>query len=829
MADRKIPAVLALKQFRDKAAGLADLLNWSHLVDDGIVLGKDGSLLAGWFYRGPDSASSTDAERNWLVARINAALSRLGSGWATWCVSARLPAAAYPALEASHFPDALSRLVDEERRRRFLAEGAHFETECALLVQFIPPLRRRSRITELMYDTDPTAEPVSPASRVLTQFKKALADVEDAMGDAVQLRRMGSYFEPDSAGREHLRDHLVNFLHFCLTGELVALKLPPGAAYLDGVLGGRELSPGDTPFLGNAMDGRFIACVAIEGFPAASYPGVLEVLDGLALPFVWSSRMLFLDQHEALAELRRYRRKWRQQVRGFWTQVFRTQGGHINEDAVGMTQQADAAIADASSGLLAFGFYTPVIVLMDPDRTALIENARLVVREIQRIGFTARIETINAMEAWLGSLPGHAVPNIRRPLIHTANLADLLPLSSVWTGAESNPSPLYPPGSPPLLHAATTGATPFRVNLHVGDVGHTLIFGPTGAGKSTLLCTIALQARRYAGVTICAFDKGRSMLATVRACGGQHHDIATDVRGPSLCPLSVLDSTADVAWAEDWLATCFELQAGRPPTPGERDAIHRAVMLLREPGSERTLTHLVAQVQDETIRDALRFYTLEGPLHRMLDAEHDGLADSRFLVFEIDDLMAMKEQAAIPVLLYLFRRFERSLRGQPAFLLLDEAWVMLGHPVFRAKIREWLKVLRKANCAVVLATQSLSDAARSGLMDVLIESCPTKIFLPNEEAATAGTSEHPGPRDLYEAMGLNETQIEIIRTATKKRHYYLVSPQGRRLFDLGLGPVALAFAGVSSKEDVARIDQLSEAEGERWPFAWLDERGAAYA
>jgi len=79
---------------------------------------------------------------------------------------------------------------------------------------------------------------------------------------------------------------------------------------------------------------------------------------------------------------------------------------------------------------------------------------------------------------------------------------------------------------------------------------------------------------------------------------------------------------------------------------------------------------------------------------------------------------------------------------------------------------------------VVLATQSLSDAARSGILDVLIESCPTKIFLPNEAAGTAGTPEHPGPRDLYEAMGLNETQIDIIRTAAKKRHYYLVSPKG---------------------------------------------------
>jgi type IV secretion system protein VirB4 len=378
------------------------------------------------------------------------------------------------------------------------------------------------------------------------------------------------------------------------------------------------------------------------------------------------------------------------------------------------------------------------------------------------------------------------------------------------------------------MHAATTGATPFRINLHVADVGHALVFGPTGAGKSVLLCMIALQALRYPGVTICAFDKGRSMWATATACRGRHYDVARDGAGPSFCPLSVLESEADMAWAEDWIATCFELQAGRAPVPHEREAVHRAMTLLRS-SSDRTLTHFVAQVQDETVRAALRYYTLEGTLGRLLDAEEDGLSDGHFVVFEIEELMAMGERNLIPVLLYLFRRFERWLKGQPAYLLLDEAWVMLGHPVFRAKIREWLKVLRKANCAVILATQSLSDASRSGILDVLIESCPTKIFLPNEEAATSGTPEHPGPRDLYEAMGLNETQIEIIRTATKKRHYYLVSPEGRRLFDLGLGPIALSFAGISSKDQVAHLRGLVERAGERWPFAWLEDQGVEYA
>jgi type IV secretion system protein VirB4 len=810
--------VLALKHFRDKAAGVADLLNWAALFEDGIVQCKDGSLLAAWYFQGPDIQSSTHYERDWLTARINAALSRLGGGWATWTEAVRTPAAAYPPADLSHFPDPVSRLVDEERRRQFMREGVHFESRYVLVVQYTPPLRRKSKAADLIYDDDPV-ERQSPANRILQGFRKAIDDFEDAIGDAVRLDRMRSYVVTDRHGREHLRDELVNYLHFALTGEPIELNIPPAGAYLDAVLGGRELWAGDTPKLGE----RFIACVAIEGFPMESWPQILDCLDHLAIAYRWSSRMIYLDQHEMLGELRKFRRKWKQQVRGFVSQVFRTPGGTVNEDALLMTQEADTAIAKTSSGLVGAGYFTPVVVLMGADRAELVENARLVLREILREGFAARVETINTMEAWLGSLPGHTIPNIRRPLVHTDNLADLLPTASVWAGRDTCPCPYYPKGSPPLAHAATVGGTPFRLNLHQGDVGHTLLFGPTGSGKTTLLCTVAMQALRYRGMRIWSFDYKRGMLATSKACGGAHFDIAGDHGGPAFCPLSVLDSDSDMAWAEDWIATCFELQTGKAPSPVERDSIHKAMTLLRAEDSERTLTHFVAQVQDETIRAALRYYTLEGTLGRLLDAENDSVRYGRFMVFEMEDLLALSEKAAVPVLLYLFRRFEKSLDGTPSLLILDEAWMMLGTTTFREKLHAWLRLLRSKNCAVIMATQNLSDAARSQMMDVLVEACPTKIFLPNEEAGTEASA------GFYRAFGLNETQIEIIRTATKKKHYYLVSPEGRRLFDLGLGPVALAFAGATSPEDISRIRQLERVHGGEWPFAWLEEQGVEYA
>ncbi len=183
--------------------------------------------------------------------------------------------------------------------------------------------------------------------------------------------------------------------------------------------------------------------------------------------------------------------------------------------------------------------------------------------------------------------------------------------------------------------------------------------------------------------------------------------------------------------------------------------------------------------------------------------------------------MNLGDKNLVPVLTYLFRRIEKSLDGSPTILVLDEAWVMLGHPVFRAKIREWLKVMRKANCAVILATQSLSDARNSGILDVLTESCPTKVFLPNASAEDSSQNE------LYLCMGLNLKQISIIKNSTPKQDYYIVSPHGRRKVQLALKSKALAFVGASDKESIARIRELAKQYGpEHWQEEWLRERAA---
>lgn len=149
-------------------------------------------------------------------------------------------------------------------------------------------------------------------------------------------------------------------------------------------------------------------------------------------------------------------------------------------------------------------------------------------------------------------------------------------------------------------------------------------------------------------------------------------------------------------------------------------------------------------------------------------------------------------------------------------LILEEAWVFLDHPVFAARIREWLKVLRKKNVSVVFATQSLSDIADSAIAPDLIESCPSRLFLPNPRATETQQLE------AYRRFGLNDTQVSLIAQATPKRDYYFQSPSGNRLFDLTLGPVALAFCGASSPEAIARANALvTNLGGQDFASAWL--------
>jgi len=803
-----------LDRHRSRAIGFADLLVYAAVVEEGVIVGKNGSLMAAWIFRGEDTASSTDAEREHVSHRINQALSRLGNGWMIHVDAVRKPSQGYSDKAVSNYPDMVTAAIDAERREVFEKIGTLYESCFIVTLTYLPPILAQRKFVELMFDDDSKAQDDNARTQgLLEYFKRECLNFESRLSSVFTLSRLQGKKEVNEDGSTVIHDDFLSWLQLCITGLDHPVVLPTNPMYLDTILGGQEMWGGVVPKIGR----NFVQVVSIEGFPLESSPGMLNLLSELPGVYRWSSRFIFMDTHEAVSHLDKYRRRWKQKVRGFFDQVFNLQSSHIDEDALNMTEDAQSAIAETNSGMVGQGYYTSVVVLMMEDRDALEEAGRKVEKAINHLGFAARVETINTMDAYLGSLPGHGVENVRRPLINTLNLADLLPVNTIWTGKDIAPCPMYPPNSPPLMHCVTQGATPFRLNLHVRDLGHTFMFGPTGAGKSTHLALIAAQLRRYRDMSIYCFDKGLSMYPLTRAVGGQHFTVAGDDETLSFCPLQFLETKSDRAWAMEWIAMMVELN-GITVTPMQRNEISQAISNMHHSGS-KTLSDFIVTIQDESIRECLRQYTIDGMMGHLLDAEFDGLNLSTFTTFEIEELMNLSDKYALPTLLYLFRRIERALHGQPAAIILDEAWLMLGHPVFRAKIREWLKVMRKNNCLVLMATQSLSDAANSGILDVIVESTATKIFLPNVFARDEEASA------LYRRMGLNSRQIEILASAVPKREYYTVSENGRRLYDLALGPLALAFVGSTDKESIATIKALHQKYGEGWVHEWLALRG----
>jgi type IV secretion/conjugal transfer VirB4 family ATPase len=824
------------REHRSEPATLSDELNWGFLVDDGVILQKDGALLAGFRYRGPDLGSATEAELDALGVQLNDALLPFTDGWMFHVDAIRSPAAPYP---ASSFPNAVSAWIDAERRAAFGSSRPQFVSEYTLCATYLPPKEVYSRTAAFF---------VRGASRaidwevVLRGFTDAVLMLEQRLAGRLRMERLGS-------------DELMRHLHRCLTTLVHPVKAPPNGAYLSTSLASQELVGGFAPKVGEVH----LRLVAITAYPTRSGVGGLDFLNSLAIPYRWSNRFIPVGQHTAQRLIKRQQRKWFMGRRGLGTFVreIAAKDGSSSEwkqrqqeelfydrDATDMARDAADALAENAASRARFGFATQVVVTGDEDAGRALANARAIRTTLQDHGFTARIETVNAMDAFFGTLPGHGAANLRRPLLNTGNMAALWPITSVWPGLAQNPSQYFPIKSPPLMHVATDGSTPFRLNLHVADVGHTLVVGATGAGKSTLVGLVIAQWQRYPGAKTFVFDVGGSHWLLARASDGQHYDIGRSVgavegdrpggglfheraTSPSavaaLQPLADVDLPEERAWAAEWLEILIELQ-GLAMTPTRRLRIDRALTLVgAQPREFRTLTEFTVQVQDRELVDALKPYTLGGAYGSVLDASEDGVRTGAYQVFELKYLMDMDDRILVPALLHLFRRVERQLDGSPALIVIEELWAPLMRTVFANRIKQWLLTLRKQNAAVVLVAHSLTQLEQVQAKQVIIESCPTKILLPNAEAGNTANAR------LYGDLGLNKHEIAIVARATPKRDYYMRSPLGSRLVTLDLGPVALAFLGTpdGSTMDAVRprVARLAAREGERWPAAWLEELG----
>ena len=815
-----------LSEYQKHPRRLSDYLPWAAFIGPGVILNKDGSFQRTIRFRGPDTGSATPGELMAMRARLNNVLKRLGSGWCIHVEAARKSAQSYP---TSSFPNSAATLIDQERRKTFTDDGNHCESTYFLTMTFLPPEDQVRSLTSVLIER--------PIDKAGISYR---ASYETFQGQITQIVNLLSGFMPEVTPLDD--DQTLSYLHDCVSERVLAVKRPLQSFYLDEMLADSTLSGGLSPKLGK----HFIKTVSIRAYIGQTLPCLLDGLNELALEYRWVARYLPMDKVQATSHLGKLRRQWFAKRKGMVTllkeAIMKQESRLEDSDSLNKAQDADAALQELGGDYVSFGHFTLTVTVWDETESAAIDKARAVQQVVDSSGIVSQIESFNAVQAWLGSLPGHGYADVRRPLISSLNVCDLMPASSIWSG----PAWCNHLNGPALLQTRTAGSTPFRLSIYQGDVGHTLIVGPTGAGKSTLLNLLACQFLRYNKARVFIFDKGQSARAMTYAMAGRFYPIGAEglankhangqvgeqsdsqrrqpvgedtnvaanayerEQGGRVCfqPLARIDEDGELAWAQGWL---LDLLVREGITPGLKRECWSALNNLKMlPARQRTLTTLRNLVQDTTIRQVLESFTLAGPYGRLLDADQETLSDSDWLTFETEHLMH-SPRVLLPVLTYLFHKLEeRFNQGHPTLLILDEAWMYLTDSTFAARIREWLKVLRKKNVAVIFATQSLADIAESSIAPAIIESCLTRIFLPNA-AALEDTA-----RRVYQSFGLNTRQLQILQSATPKRDYYLQCRQGSRLFQLDLQPIAMQYCPANSHA-CSISDNFTRCVGIRWP------------
>lgn len=388
--------MLNLQDFRSKAKGLPDLLTYAALIEPGIILQKDGSFLAAWEIRGEDTASSTPAELSYVSEQVSNAVLRLGTGWMIHVDACRTTQRAYPDADRSHFPDPVSQAIEDERRA-FFGQDVCYSTSTFLTVTYLP----NYNVAKMAGAAKVGVETMSALEKGLKTFKDSLMEFEDACASVLEMHRLQEYELYDASNDTFLHSDLLAHLQFCISGVLQPVRVPTVPMYLDALLGSRHLVGGLIPRLEDGLEKKHLAILSIDGLPQESWPAMFAALDSLPFELRYSTRFICLDQYDAEKEITSFVKGWNQRVLGFMDQFFNNPNAKVNRDALLMREDAETAKTEVQSGYVGAGYLSSTIIIMDEDVNGLQDKARELRRLIQTQGFGCRIESMNALEAWL--------------------------------------------------------------------------------------------------------------------------------------------------------------------------------------------------------------------------------------------------------------------------------------------------------------------------------------------------------------------------------------------------------------------------------------------
>ena len=787
-----------------KEARAGDRLPYLRMLDESTLLLRDGSVMTaiqvpGLLFETEDSeALNAHAATREIVLR-----STLDARFVLYHHVIRRRVSVD--LEAE-FPDPISRHIDDRWRER-LGSGQLFVND-----QFITLIRRPARgkagLVERVAKTfrRQGGERLEPDPKDLRSLRAASQGLVAAL-TAYGATPLGDYVGPQG----NTNSEMLELLSALYNGEMRPVRKPADDVDIGHMLPYRRVSFGlDAIEMRGSGSPDFGAVLGMKDYPEATSPGLLDSL--LRLPFE-----MVVSESYAPTERQTARERMDLAIRRLKS---------ADEEAAAERADMLSARDALGNGAVGFGDHHLTVMVKERQLGQLDDAMAACAAALADTGAIAVREDTNLEPAFWGQFPGNEGYLVRRALISSANMASFGSLHGFALGqAQGN----HWGEAVTLLE--TTSATPFFFNFHHGDLGNFSVIGPSGSGKTVVMNFLAAQAQKFSPRTI-LFDKDRGAELFVRGIGGRYDSIRSG-EPTGFNPLLLPDTPGNKAFLRDWLGALLKAEG-----PEEEQAIAGAVdAAYANDASLRRLRHFkellsgTRRPQPGDLADRLGAWIGEGEHAWLFDNAEDRLdLTARVLGFDMTALLE-NPRLRTPTMMYLFHRIEERLDGKPTMILIDEGWKALDDEVFAARIRDWLKTLRKRNALVGFATQSARDALESRISTALVEQTATMVFMPNSRAR---------PEDYCDGFGLTEHELALIRTLPAHSRCFLVrQPDASVVVRLDLSGAPEVLTLLSGRESsVRRLDLLREALGDapsewfpaltgtKWPGGANDEGGA---
>jgi type IV secretion/conjugal transfer VirB4 family ATPase len=551
------------------------------------------------------------------------------------------------------------------------------------------------------------------------------------------------------------------------------------------------------------VDDEYARVLTLKELPSETRPLVLKGLFDIPANFHVVTEWHPVDNAKARKEIASRRRHHHNSKTSFVSNLQDRQNAGPKDELV--DDSKEAAVAELGAALTAlgmegknFGEFSLSIVIYDQDRLK-VEHS---VADFQRI-FTQHDgllyeERYNLLNAFFATVPGNRQFNLRRQWALNSNYADLSFLFTIATGSRWNAhlEREY------LAVLESTHGTPYYLNLHSGDVAHTLLLGSTGSGKSFSLSFILQSIQKYEPLTF-IFDLGGSYEALTRVFGGTYLNVGLKNPGFTINPFSLELTHENMNFLYLFLRVLLEAGGRYELTTADEKSLFISLeRVYKLPDEIRTLSNFASMLGP--LGDRLHRWTRAGQFGHLFDNAEDTVAFSRFQTFNFDGWSEYPDVLE-PLLFYVLQRASSEIERREntatfKVFVIDEAWIFLKNKTIRDWITRAEKTWRKKNAAMILATQSVVELAASDMLHIVNESCPTKIFLSNPNI----------DRRLYtEIFQLNDTQLEMLESLVPKRELLLIQPHGTKKLVLSVDALTYWIATNNARDNIRKLDYFA--------------------